>query len=163
MHRIYFLREGKLVDSDNETEDYSKKDLEEIRDRYSPKIFKAPIVIGHSDDIKALYENDKAPSFGWIEKLGLDNKGLYADVKLAKEFENLLDKEVPPYKYISAAIYDRNNPFNPTKGEKKYIRHIAFLGGQPPAIKGLPDIVKLYSEKLPDSELLNTKTLFKFK
>jgi hypothetical protein len=63
---------------------------------------------------------------------------------------------VPPYKYVSAAIYERENPFNPTRGDKKYIRHIAFLGGTPPAIKGLPDAIKMYSE----SNLVNTKSVF---
>lgn len=156
MYRIYFLKTGTHTDSGNESETYTKKDLEEIRDSYDPKIFKAPIVIGHNEDIKALYENDKAPAYGWVETLGVDNKGLYADVSLVKEFEDILEREVPPYKYVSAAIYERDNSFNPTKGDKKYIRHIAFLGGTPPAIKGLPDVVRKYSE----SNVVNTMTLF---
>lgn len=155
MYRIYFLREGTHTDSGNESETYTTKDLEEIRDSYDPSTFKAPIVLGHNEDIKALYTDDSSPAYGWVEKLGVDNKGLYADVSLVKEFENILEREVPPYKYVSAAIYEPENSFNPVKG-KKYIRHIAFLGGTPPAIKGLPEVVKMYSE----SNLVNTMTVF---
>ena len=156
MYRIYFLREGTHTDSGNELETYNRSDLEEIRDSYNTEIFKAPIVIGHNDDLEALYKNDRSPAYGWVENLGVDNSGLYADVSLVKEFEKILEREVPPYKYVSAAIYEKDNPFNPTKGDKKYIRHIAFLGGTPPAIKGLPEVVKMYSE----SNLVNTKSVF---
>jgi len=155
MHRIYFLRKGTHIDSGEELETYTDEDLKEIRDSYSPSIFKSPIVLGHNEDISALYKNDKAPAYGFVEKLGLDKNGLFADVSLIKEFEELIDREVPPYKYVSAAIYERDNAFSPVKG-KKYLRHIAFLGAQPPAIKSLPEPIKLYSE----NGLLNTVELF---
>lgn len=155
MYRIYFLREGTHIDSGNESETYTNADLKEIKESYSPEIFTANVVLGHSTDIEALYHDDSAPSYGHIKSLGLNEKGLFADVELVKEFEELIEREVPPYKYVSAAIYEPENSFNPVKG-KKYLRHIAFLGSTPPAIKGLPEPIKMYSE----SNLVNTKSVF---
>lgn len=156
MHRIYFLREGTFTDSSMDVDKYTREELEEIKNSYDPKLFEAPIVIGHKEDIEAIYQDDTAPAYGWIKSIGLDESGLYADAKLAEEFEVLLDKEAPPFKHISAAIYEADNPFNPKEGQK-YIRHIAFLGAQPPAIKGLPEVVKInaYSDSL-----LNTSIVF---
>ncbi|MBF0186018.1 MAG: hypothetical protein HQM06_16735, partial [Magnetococcales bacterium] len=42
------------------------------------------------------------------------------------------------FKKISASFYPPDSPNNPTPGLFA-LRHIAFLGAQPPAIKGLPD------------------------
>lgn len=155
MHRIYFLKPGNHTDAVGSVDNYSISDLKEIRDSYSPGLFESPIVIGHNEDINAIYKNDTAPSYGWVKKIGLDNKGLYADAELNPQFEKLISNDVPPYKYVSAGIYEENNDFNPRPG-KKYLRHIAFLGGTPPAIKGLPEHVKLYKE----STGINTLELF---
>ena len=42
------------------------------------------------------------------------------------------------YKKRSASFYTADHPSNPTPG-KPYLRHVGFLGAQPPAVKGLAD------------------------
>jgi hypothetical protein len=42
------------------------------------------------------------------------------------------------YRAVSASIYPKDSPSNPTPGQY-YLRHVGFLGGQPPAVKGLPE------------------------
>lgn len=43
------------------------------------------------------------------------------------------------YKKVSAAFYSPTSAGNPTPGTH-YLRHVGFLGGQAPAVKGLQDI-----------------------
>lgn len=146
MHRIHFLPIGNHTDGVGTEESYTMDDLLEIKNSYSPDIFEAPIVLGHTEDLNAIYRNDQAPAYGWVKKLGVDNNGLYADAELNPAFSDLLEEEVAPYKYISAGIYNKENAHSPTKGQARYLRHIAFLGAMPPAIKGLPNVAKMYGE-----------------
>ena len=162
LYKIHFMTEGEHTDANNSVEDYDLDYLQQIKNSYEPKLFESPIVIGHEEDLEAIYRNDKAPSFGWVKSLGIDEDGLYAIADLAPELSNLIERDVPPYRYVSSAIYEPDNPFNPVKGKAPYLRHIAFLGGQPPAIKGLPEVqgIKSYSEvfnKKYNRQLLNMK------
>lgn len=159
MYKIYFLNTGVHVDSNGYEETYTRKDLEEIKESYDPNLFESPIVIGHDDDISSLYtQKDSIPAYGWVKRLGIDDKGLYAEAVLAPELEKLISRKVPAYKHISGAIYSKNSPSNPKKGKARYLRHIAFLGGSPPAIKGLPKAVKLYKEQVSiEHSLINYK------
>jgi hypothetical protein len=159
MHKIYFLKEGIFSDSSRTKDRYTQQDLQEIARSYNPEVFEAPIVIGHTEDLSKMFMNDKAPSFGWVKKVGVDKDGLYALADLAPELEDVISRDVPPYKYVSAALYENDNVHNPTPG-KRYLRHIAFLGAQPPAIKGLEKMVKLYRDS---GSIANTKMEFMLK
>lgn len=82
----------------------------------------APIVVGHP-------ENDSAPAYGWVTDLRLKGDRLEARFADTDEnFEKLVEEG--RFKKRSASFY-----LDPPS-----LRHVGFLGAQPPAIKGLRDI-----------------------
>ncbi|MDR3723273.1 MAG: hypothetical protein P4K83_02135 [Terracidiphilus sp.] len=99
-------------------------DLRRVVDSYDPAYHEAPICVGHP--------KSDGPAYGWIEKLALSG-----DTLLAKE------KQVDPafaelrsagrFKKRSAAFYQDEN------GAIAGLRHVGWLGAQPPAVKGLRD------------------------
>jgi hypothetical protein len=111
------FKTGTHTDSAGNTADWSEKDLDEIVSLYNPAVHEAPIVIGHP-------EHD-SPAYGWIEKLKREGDKLLAKPKqLIEDFKGWVAKGL--YKKVSIALY-------PDLG----LRHVGFLGGAPPAVKGL--------------------------
>lgn len=105
--------------------------LSDVVRGYNPSNHEAPAVIGHPQD--------NHPAYGWVESLSFDEaKGvLYANFKqLEPQFSQMLNDG--RFKKRSASFYPPEHPANPTKG-KPYLRHVGFLGAQPPAVKGLAD------------------------
>jgi hypothetical protein len=81
----------------------------------------APITVGHP-------KTDTAPAYGWVSALKRDGKKLLAQFKdVVSDFADLVQQKI--YKNTSIGI----------TGDMD-LRHIAFLGGVPPAVKGLSDI-----------------------
>lgn len=118
--RIEIFRAGSHTDSAGNTREWTEKDLDAIASKYKPADHEAPVVIGHP--------KDNAPAFGWIE--GLERKGsvLYAKLKdLVPEFVEAVKKGL--YKKRSISLYPDMT-----------LRHVGFLGAQPPAVKGLADV-----------------------
>ncbi|UYZ84291.1 peptidase [Entomomonas sp. E2T0] len=104
--------------------------LQEIATTYNPTLHEAPLVCGHP--------KDNSPAYGWAESLTVKDGLLYATPKqVNQDFAESVAQGA--WKKRSASIYLPNTPGNPTPG-KHYLRHIGFLGAQPPAIKGMPDI-----------------------
>ncbi len=105
------------------TKDYTLDDLNFIADSYNPEEYEAPIVIGHPVD--------NSPAYGWISSVVVTADGrLVADApdnKIQPAFLNLLR---------SGAFKNRSISLTP---EGK-LRHVGFLGGAAPAVKGLADI-----------------------
>ena len=105
------------------TKDYSLDDLNFIAESYNPEDDEAPIVIGHPVD--------SSPAFGWVSSLEVTEDGkLLADVpddKLQPDFLNLLKEGT--YKKRSISLTPEGK-----------LRHVGFLGGAAPAVKGLADI-----------------------
>lgn len=114
------FKTGKHTDSSGIEKQWTEKDLDKIVETYDPKKHEAPIVIGHP--------KSNAPAFGWIEKLKRVGDTLYALPKqLANEFVEMVNKGL--FKKRSISLYPDGS-----------LRHIGFLGAQPPAVKGLPDV-----------------------
>jgi hypothetical protein len=105
------------------TKEYSLDDLNFIAESYKPEEDEAPIVIGHPAD--------NSPAFGWISSLEVTEDGkLVADApddKLQPDFLNLLKEGT--YKKRSISLTPEGK-----------LRHVGFLGGAAPAVKGLSDI-----------------------
>ncbi|QNI34527.1 hypothetical protein H7849_11890 [Alloacidobacterium dinghuense] len=103
----------------------TRSDLERVIRNYDPTYHEAPVCVGHP--------KDNLPAYGWIDRLALDG-----DVLLARE------KQVDPkfnearqagrYKKRSAAFYQD------AAGNVAGLRHVAYLGAQPPEVKGLQDV-----------------------
>ncbi len=103
----------------------TREDLDRVVRNYNPSFHEAPVTVGHPAD--------NLPAFGWVDRLAVDG-----DVLLAKE------KQVDPqfaelrqagrYKKRSASFYTDGS------GKVTGLRHVAYLGAQPPAVKGLQDV-----------------------
>jgi len=101
--------------------------VQAIADAYSPELHEAPFVVGHP---KA-----DAPAYGWAKKLSVIDGHLVAEPhQVNQEFAELVNTGA--FKKVSLALYAPDDPNNPKPGGY-YVRHIGFLGAQPPAIKGL--------------------------
>jgi hypothetical protein len=113
------FRTGTHTDSGGNTRTWKEEDLEAIAKNYDPARHEAPVVIGHP--------KENSPAWGWVE--GLKRKGdvLYASLRLVPEFMGLLRKGL--FRKRSVSLYPDMT-----------LRHVGFLGAQPPAVKGLPDI-----------------------
>ena len=105
------------------TKDYSLDDLNFIAKSYNPQEDEAPIVIGHPVD--------NSPAYGWISSLEVTEDGrLVAEApedKLQKDFLSA----------VQEGIYKKRSISLTPEGK---LRHVGFLGGAAPAVKGLADI-----------------------
>src|SRR5690606_16044994 len=105
------------------TRDYTLADLNFIADSYNPEDDEAPIVVGHP--------LNNSPAFGWISELEVTPEGVLlanaSDDKIQPEFMDAL----------KAGIYKKRSISLTPEGK---LRHVGFLGGAAPAVKGLADI-----------------------
>ncbi len=117
MSWIEILKTGKWKDSSGKEHIFNEEDLEAIVNNYEKRTNDAPIVVGHP--------KSNSPAFGWVDKLKKEGNVLKAKIKdLVPEFVDAVKKKM--YKYVSVSLYPDNR-----------LRHIGFLGGSPPAVKGL--------------------------
>lgn len=126
---IEMFRAGRQTDSAGNTREWTEQDLDKIVEQYNGGTHEAPIVVGHPEH--------NSPAFGWVESLKRDGKLLYAKLKnVMPEFADLV--KAGTYKKRSISLYPDLT-----------LRHIGFLGGMPPAVKGLADIAFADGDKQP--------------
>ena len=130
MNPIEIFRAGTHTDSHGTTLNFSESDVAAMAAAYDPALSEAPIVVGHP---KA-----DAPAWGWIKSLTAQAGRLYA---LPDQVDPAFAEMVRAgrYKKLSAALYGPTSPANPRPGAW-YLRHVGFLGAQPPAVKGLAPV-----------------------
>ncbi len=128
MNALHIFRQGKHRDSRGRELEFSAETLQAAVAAYDPALHEAPIVIGHP--------RDNAPAYGWVSGIKLDDSGnVFAEpAQVNEDFAELV--RAGAYKKISASWYLPDAPENPKPGAY-YLRHVGFLGAQPPAIKGL--------------------------
>jgi len=103
--------------------EYSLDDLNFIAQSYKPDEDEAPIVIGHPID--------NSPAYGWVSSLEVTEDGkLVADAP---------DEKLHP-EFLSAVQEGRYKKRSISLTPDGKLRHIGFLGGAAPAVKGLADI-----------------------
>lgn len=130
MKRIHIFKTGTHTDSHGKTLTFSEADLAAAVAAYDPNLHQAPIVVGHP-------KTDN-PAYGWVQSLTADVANLFATPEQVNpEFSEQV--AAGAYKKVSASFYPPNSPTNPVKGSY-YLRHVGFLGAEPPAIKGLQPI-----------------------
>lgn len=124
------FRAGTRTDANGNTVTITEADLAAAAQAYDPKVHEAPIVVGHP---KA-----DAPAYGWVKSLNVQNGVLTADFAQVDDgFADLV--KAGRYKKVSASFYPPTSPNNPKPGVWT-LRHVGFLGAQPPAVKGLSAI-----------------------
>lgn len=126
---LQIFRPGRQLSAAGESIAYSESDLAACAQAYDPKLHEAPIVVGHPDD--------KAPAYGWIKAVSFADGHLDAEpYQVDPAFAELVNAK--RFKKMSASFYRPTSPSNPVPGVW-YLRHVGFLGAQPPALKGLRD------------------------
>lgn len=124
---LHIFKPGRQTAMSGVTLDFSESDLEASARAYDPAKHEAPIVIGHP--------KHDAPAYGWVKSLATASDGLNAEPhQVDANFAELV--AAGRYKKISASFYLPDAPNNPVPGVY-YLRHVGFLGAQPPAVKGL--------------------------
>lgn len=123
---IQIFKPGKHTAMSGAALSFSEADLKASAAAYDPAKHEAPIVIGHPkhDD----------PAYGWVKSLAFA-EGLDAEPhQVDPAFADMVDRGA--FKKVSASFYTPDSPQNPVPGVY-YLRHVGFLGAQPPAVKGL--------------------------
>lgn len=151
------FRAGTRTDANGNTITITEADLAAAAQAYDPKVHEAPIVVGHP---KA-----DAPAYGWVKSLGVQNGVLTADfAQIDEGFADLV--KAGRYKKVSASFYPPTSPNNPKPGVWT-LRHVGFLGAQPPAVKGLSAISfadgEVYVEFAEDAHLQTASLLSRFR
>lgn len=131
MKAFQIFKPGRHTASSGVTLDFSEDSLKTAVAAYDPALHEAPIVVGHP--------KDNGPAYGWIKSLSFDESGaIVAEPdQLDPAFSEMV--ESGRFKKRSASWYLPDAPNNPKPGSL-YLRHVGFLGAQPPAVKGLKEI-----------------------
>ena len=129
MNAIHILRPGSFTGTNGQTVTFSAADIAAIAQGYDVALHEAPIVAGHP--------RTDTPAYGWVASLSARSDGLHATAhQLDAQFTELV--RTHRFKKVSGAFYGPAHPNNPTPGQW-YLRHVGFLGAQPPAVKGLKE------------------------
>ena len=124
------FKSGTRTDNNGRTVTITDAEVAQAAAAYDPKLHEAPLVIGHP--------KTDAPAYGWVGGLHADGGVLSADfAQMDDDFVGLVQSG--RYKKVSASFYPPDSPSNPKPGSW-YLRHVGFLGAQPPAVKGLSAI-----------------------
>lgn len=129
MQRIEIFRPGKHTDMSGETIGFTEQQLRDSAAAYDPALHEAPIVVGHP--------RHDHPAYGWVKSLEFGETLEAEPDQVEPQFAELV--ESGRFKKVSASFYRPDSPSNPKPGVY-YLRHVGFLGAQPPAIKGLKQI-----------------------
>lgn len=120
------FRTGAHTSAGGSTLVFSKQDLELIAAGYSKKRLRAPLVLGHPAD--------NLPEYGEVDDLFAKGDELYAQATVGDKLLEMV--RTGRYKKVSLSLIAPTSPGNPTPGAY-YLRHVGFLGSQPPAVKGM--------------------------
>lgn len=124
---VHIFKAGKQTSAQGVTREFTVNDLKQIASSYKPDVHEAPIRIGHED-------NDKVPSWGWVKEVKVKGDELFAEIDFSPMAEEYIKNGL--YKKVSASFYSPDSKINPEPGSWS-LRHVALLGAQPPAVKGL--------------------------
>lgn len=104
---------------------FNERDLDRVIAAYDPSHHEAPACIGHPAD--------NLPAYGWASELKRAGDTLLAKFKeVDPDFESAV--KAGRFKKRSAAFY------LDSEGRISGLRHVAFLGAQPPEVKGLKNL-----------------------
>ena len=116
---IEIARTGTFEDSAGRLRTFTARDLDAIARRYDPARRDAPLTFGHPD-------SDRAPAYGWVEKLKSEGGKLYANFsRVPEQVRDLVAKG--HYRHVSMSLMP----------DLVTLRHVALLGAEQPAIDGL--------------------------
>lgn len=133
---LHIFKAGRHTAMSGASLQFSESDLAASAAAYDPALHEAPLVIGHP--------KHDMPAYGWVKAVSFSDgdidhdAGMYATpAQVNADFADMV--AAGAFKKISASFYPPNAPSNPVPGVY-YLRHVGFLGAQPPAIKGLAQV-----------------------
>lgn len=134
---LEIFKPGKHTALNGQTLAFSEADLRATVAAYDPGLHEAPLVVGHP--------GIDAPAYGWVKGLSFSEGAMAAEPdQVDAAFAELVN--AGRFKKISASFYLPDAPGNPSPGVY-YLRHVGFLGAQPPAVKGLKNASFAASEE----------------
>lgn len=128
---IEIFKPGRTVDDLGVVRQFSAADVADMAAVYNPALREAPLTIGHPAH--------NLPAYGMVAGLSVNADGRLAMAPRQVEPQFAEMVRAGRFGKRSAAFYTPEHINNPTPGHW-YLRHVAFLGAQPPAIAGLKDI-----------------------
>lgn len=122
---IEIFRPGRHIDDQGVAHNFSDADVDGMAASYNPALREAPLTVGHP--------KDNLPAYGWVKALARNADGVLAITphNVEPQFAEMVAAKRFPKR--SASFYPPQAPNNPTPG-KWYLRHVAFLGAQPPPL-----------------------------
>jgi hypothetical protein len=130
MKNFEIFKPGRHTASSGATLDFTEDQLRAAVEAYDPSLHEAPIVVGHP--------RDNGPAYGWIKSLSFADGAIIAEPQqIDADFAEMV--QAGRFKKRSASWYLPDSPNNPKPGTL-YLRHVGFLGAQPPAVKGLKEV-----------------------
>lgn len=128
---IEIFKSGTRIADDGNAYTITDADLAASVAAYDPAVHEAPHTVGHP--------KHNAPAYGWIKRLAVQDGVLQIAEhhQVEPQFAELVASG--RVKKRSTSFYHPKDPSNPKPGIW-YPRHVAWLGAQPPAVKGLKDI-----------------------
>jgi hypothetical protein len=128
--QIEIFRAGQHTDDAGVVHNFSAADVAGMVAAYKPALREAPLTIGHPAD--------NLPAYGWVNSLAVNTAGNLAmnTHQVQPQFAEMVAAKM--FKKRSASFYPPGHANNPAPSAW-YLRHVAFLGAQPPAIAGLAD------------------------
>ena len=128
---IEIFKAGNHVASDGRAREFSLAVVAAMAAVYSPTRHEAPLTLGHPAD--------NLPAYGWVKSLRATDDGrlMMRAGDVTPEFSEAV--KAGRYKKRSASFYPPGAPNNPAPGNW-YLRHVAWLGAQVPAVRGLADV-----------------------
>ena len=131
--QIEIFRAGRHTDDAGTVHNFSAADVAGMVASYDPALREAPLTVGHPEH--------NLPAYGWVKDLGVNPAGnlVMNTHQVQPQFAEMVDAKL--FKKRSASFYPPTHSNNPKPGHW-YLRHVAFLGAQPPAIAGLADFAE---------------------
>lgn len=130
MKSIEIFKVGKHTATSGAVMEFTEALLRGAAQAYDPALHEAPLTVGHP--------KDNMPAYGWVKSLSYAEGVLSAELhQVDPEFAEMV--QAGRFKKRSASFYLPDSPTNPKPGTL-YLRHVANLGAQPPAVKGLKDV-----------------------
>lgn len=118
---------GTYTDNAGQVVDLTRENLAAVAKRYDPNQYKSAITVGHP-------KSDREPAYGRVAALKFANDTLYFqpdEKSIVAEFGEMVNKGM--YTHVSPSF----------QFPSARLKHVAFLGATPPAIKGMEAITNL--------------------
>jgi len=160
---LEIFRAGLHTDSMGFSKEWTLEELDEMVQSYNPEVFRAPLIVSHDVDGHFADPDGAGDDAEKHQQLLLRNLAFGFPKFLKRVGDSLFayfEKIAPIAREwiqngqitgISSSIYFGDAPTNPSPG-KLALRHIALLGVDPPAVKGMS--LDLSEDNIPEHTVL---------